>query len=1486
MLHPGDRMNLKISNRGFSIIGSLLGFSLLGLSTVGLATYMGSFEQVKVTYARQSNVNFMHSELLGSMEKIITRTTTKISGTSPTHHDKKEHGICEIVKDDNTYDQFKDKAICAIMIGENSITTSGYYTNDRWTYFIEEGSNWEISAGNCGDGKNGFVGIFSEDHFNKCVEYVGKTETAGIFARLSMEPQRLPSFNKITSSTNKIPVDELVYKFKSVISIPKELEPNNPTVYSLSQGEKYLWSAEVLDCHICNDENCKLARFSTSSQGTAARHSRVCYHSLYETQEKKDALEILVEKIPPKFTKSGDRIVAGALQNYSSSCRSNLFRCGNAVKKEDFDPAIKFRFLLNYDQVEDSYINKMDLKVTNGSDNRRYGTLFVSADQKARIGRKSTSSSSETFTTNEWPLRAGTNEITAFMADQKASNSICTDVCSASSPTYYPQLTVEYGGSQCDSGNCSETLTASSRKIACFQCNMKSCHRYGENTHADVNDSRDAEPLDGVVPECVIEGAISTTPDLTQITGGSTVDNQCLKTISGGLQTNNCTNTAGGGDPEFKTGTTKSACFSEGKTKVLEGGYTGGLDARLNCMQNLQEEQLIGKVDPNDKVWREGVLPSLSMAYNVAPSDPVRNKGVKEILESAGLPVKEDSNGDKYVFNNYARFSTFLGNHRSVGEADVFVSHQRDASGMFHSGWHRFMGVAVGGQLKQKERWAFFYREPFNSINFHDANRVGGPTNSIVLPTDTTRRKFLGRVRPTRPIYIKMDADFHPDYPNTKQVNNTPANHYLGLIHHLAFKGIRPIKTPSANNYPYLCRNTRAATYKESFVTTVAEGKVMSSGYAKCRELGTGWHFIPPDSREFWAAALQAVAPNAPRYPFPNPFKFVDGIPFWTELKGGDTGYDSKKRQWKLSYNYEDISATDDYVDSQDSDHEFFFNKERGVLATPATAWIGGLKPINSSGTVAGVSIGWRPDWEEILGSTFTTPDPIEENSSSLLFTEDKNATEINNILTAMDNDTDFNNLGAINYSGRVMTIESLREPGDLSEFKTNTTKLCRYNENVQELDFHKALIATGSGSDWPSGGGDCSALDGGSRSFLANHVNNIYFQIPSTPGINNLADLTGNDFVEVRKGIRTLIPLLHYHKQEGIYIRNDDKFCQMWKREKKRRAVGNCIIESWNQNNSKTLDINGVAHGYDIAKAARKDTTICHTGGKLCDGVVSYYSSFPGRVTTERAYAEGQRAYYDGLSYTCAANQDGADDARDRFEDYRDDLDAQKICVDNAVTQATKANCISAISNENLNEQIYTPPALRSCSKNFFGTSIDYKYDFNSATDSRCWNLKEGSELPGLTGYGLRPESTVNYDSSSGDVGVLEDNELETNWTKNADCYSTSTQLEKLPATKCGQKYADPVDLPDDDLCDDSDVDHNNYANETCASHKNNSRRKPDVVNTMDFTDQRPASFTACYHSRYCSRTCTYTDPEGDEHTFDCSVTHIKECCEVLPSC
>ena len=1283
---------MKRSKRGFSVVSSLLGFSLLGLSTIGLATYMGSFEEVKVSYAQSANVQFMHSELLSSMEKVFTMTNINTS-TPSTSSTKKEYGLCSIVTDtnnNNTYARFKGKTICPIHLKASAINLASNYKDgsvERFKYFVEEGQSWEFASGKCDKGVqensqdiNGFADNFPDDAFHKCFKYQSETGADHVYARLIIEPQKMPLFKKVSSGS--VLVDELAYKLRSVISTRRELESGEYS-FSMSQSAKYLWAAEVLDCHICNSTECKLARFSSSAQGTAARHSKTCYHSMYAVKEKRNALTLIAEKTAARINKPSTSLVRQD-SNYSGVCRYNLFKCGGVSErdKKDFDPTLNFRFLLNYDQPEDSSIREMDLQVTDGTITNTFkqGTLFTPADQKARVTRKK-DGSLIAFSEGDWPLKAGGSEVKAFMADQNTSgSSMCKNICGGAVPSFYPKLKVKHGDSNCDGNSqCSKTESFTNRKIACSWCNAKSCHSFAPNTYKWQKP--DSNPADDLIGECTLSSSsMSGLSDSSiSVSSLSDQDKKCLKYDD--------------------SNSTYSLESCDDKMLSIE-----------KWMDFAEESQLIGGKGSDD-VWSDGVLSSLAAAYNTVPANqpsanPPINHSVQNLLETdQKLPMSDDSK--KYEFLNYSQ--TPMMGHNLFAHYPM----QRDASGMLHSGWfnvfYREEAEDISLTKEEKARWVYFYREPLRSIDFEDKDKVGRvpqQSGDPALPSGINREKFLGRVRPTRPVYMKMDQDFYP-----RGGGSDP----LVLVHHVAFKGITFGQAQS-----FLCRNINAGSYAEAFVTTTASS---GDGYQRCQALGSNWYFIPPDTKDLLVSALLAVAPNAPRYPFPNPFKFPDGIPFWKTCTTGtdENGQacNSQMRRWKLSYKYGDMSTTD-YKQSFESDHEFFFNKERGVLKTPTAAALGGLKAYSSTpappppitcgtgiytdtttidyrvalgdamGRVRGFSSGdclkcviskrsdwrtcigsrteaeirgcmsrgldpctvvsntvtvggpigevfqhsanFRPNWPKILSGSYNpSSDPLEtSNPTSLLFNMESSETaelaRIQTALTQLDDDTNLNshnaNIGAVNYNGRIMTYRSLRKSSDLSEFNSKAVKLCRYSKDENHIDFHKALILTATPSHWPSTDNCADYTSSNSQSFLYSNAqgpDKMYYKISSSPGGGNLKNLTKKDFVEIRKGLRTIIPLLKFHKNKGIYVRNTDKFCRIWKREKKRRAVGNCLVKNYN---SGTLSIGGVNYGLSVSQNARKANT-CHPTGKNCSLASSHFQSGYDTIVRKKSEAE-----------------------------------------------------------------------------------------------------------------------------------------------------------------------------------------------------------------------------------------------------------------------
>ena len=118
--------------------------------------------------------------------------------------------------------------------------------------------------------------------------------------------------------------------------------------------------------------------------------------------------------------------------------------------------------------------------------------------------------------------------------------------------------------------------------------------------------------------------------------------------------------------------------------------------------------------------------------------------------------------------------------------------------------------------------------------------------------------------------------------------------------------------------YPYLCRSLDWGTkYKKQFKLSTKKTNAFSykNGDSAC---GKGYAFLPPDDPELVIAALQKIAPNHPRYPFPNPFRFQDGIPFRTS-KG------------KLSFKYAELEDLNDFVASSQTDSNYIFSPSTAV---------------------------------------------------------------------------------------------------------------------------------------------------------------------------------------------------------------------------------------------------------------------------------------------------------------------------------------------------------------------------------------------------------------------------------------------------------------------------------------------------------------------------------------------------------------------------
>ncbi len=1464
-------------NKGFSLLGSLLGFSLLGLSTVGLATYMGNFEQAQVQYSEQSDVLFKHKSLLETMRSMLIGIQVEVDSSSVgTVQDFKKYGICGLVGTALNYNDIKGEFTCPIEIKKSKILdgSSLGFTDTRWNYFLKVIGNkeWQISSGDCANGSNGFFGDFTENHFNKCLK-ASRSAGGYIYARLTMIPTQMPAFTEIEqANSDTVPVGFLVYKLKSVISMPNKIttDSSQESTYAVSKSEKLVLSSEVLECHICDGgpgacslstQNYMLARLSTSSLGSSTSEGKICYHSNIKGPGICSALSVdyvsknILQAGQIENTGNPKNVVLGSdtIQNVAASCSLNVFRCANDSKRFDddefFDSSIRMTYGLYLDTfLKSTNIDSLDFRIGPWT----VAALHGDGSGSSRVGRDRIGLKTFDKNHNFWHLQAGGTEVTSYVSVKNGSQNICKNICEQ--PNYYsPSISVEYNDiTSKGSKKCSKNINFGSSpynvKMQCTVCHMKNCHRYGVGTFGKVATLPD-EPLDGSVPECVIHKDYEQNTNSFTLVGSYYIyqSRRCVKRMSPTeFKPVLCGNSDVGTDYrsvdfEYTAGSKKTLCFVNGKSKIVTGGASG-LDAQLNCLAPLSEVQKLGSPS-QEGVWTNGLLPSLAIAYNLPPeSIDATDASVRKTLEDAGLTVETENNVEVIKFKNSVNMATNFGDSfdESSSENHVWVNIQRDASGMFHEGWPSMM---KGGD------WAFFYREPFEGIKYTDLSTAS-------LPSGVTIRDIQSRMRPARPIYIKTDSNFHADRnaggnnnDETSGISTAGASanmQALLLTHHLQYRGLRGVGSSTSRSFPYLCRKVGATKIKDIFKLSQTKGTSLTPGHQACRNLGSNWFFIPPDSRELWAAALQTVAPNAPRYSFPNPFKFVDGVPF----------HNSRNQ---LSFKFADTSQSD-FTISQNSDYHIII--DGSLLETPASAWIG-LKPNpDTSSRQYHQSWNWVPDWQGIFGTNMRATDSIFNFAAN----HQSRYQQMNAVSSSALFLTGGTASGVIDKAGHIMDAEEMR-----ALFKSDNsiheklTKICVSNVENTDLWTHQSLILRGTEQDWPS---SCSAskTDGGET--LNKLKDNIAFDVGEAD-TSSLETLTEYNLGSFAKGMRSIDVILKFYNSGSYHVQNEGKFCDLWKAEKLRRAKGQCIVKAYNSTtDSNALILNGIKHSKKITQAVRKNRNICHKNMELCGGAFNYYQQlltktndaianrnlFINKVNELKAHDAFENKH-------CSTHTDSVRRASQDAVNLNDRKIALQTLI-NKGAATVKQECINAVNAIRLNQE-YDPIS---------GQAVDsgadkYQYSFDSASDSRCWSIGQ-----------LNPKASLVYKYRNGnlhvtgEIGVTRtENDARWDWDEKASFISTS--LYSLRENV----FVDLPDIGDDDLCDDDEVPGTSVNYTNFISNSSNCEVTTSIVRTpgtitpggsliFDGLPTEPSQCTICPGTNIFGR-----KPDDDYPDFNC---------------
>ena len=902
-----------------------------------------------------------------------------------------------------------------------------------------------------------------------------------------------------------------------------------------------------------------------------------------------------------------------------------------------FDNYIKttFNFELDYPDVVGIKSLRMTLPAENppaGAPSRLSGhTWWRDVEGYARVGQKGGAKPGEPhFVTpnvveyplthgNEqvpWLLRPGSNPLTANISQRRGVRaSICQPICEnavggAASP-YYPKIIAalnrkdNLGGSKDDE----KEVELEDTKIGCTVCYAKSCHRFGAGTFGPINELPD-EAIDSGIPECSVH---NTTEQVTSYefkdtaeAGGYSGDDSknclALEKGSGKLVSVDCANA----NVNF------TVCFKNGKPIVIKGdrdwhGQDFGNKSSA-CFRASVERLKLGNKKTN------GLLASLAAAYMVSPDT------IKQQLEGQGLtvtgqsgtPGNADYNEGFITIYNSASQGLFL----SVKSAEskfpaegnptdkAWINLERDFSGVVSAGLPFISDIVMGSNRTSADRkrigWAYFFREPFSTAKFTGLNH---PTDPSFYPTSaeltamgfSKRTNFELQARPARPIFINFKGlqpkahDTGGVFNSTFSKNSNITDNRLALVHHAHYKGVTFVDYQNANPIlPFICINTSGAGKALDNVRLVKPNNNVhnfNNGFWACSKLGGNWGFTPPTTPELWTAALLKTAPNAPHYPFPNPFDFVDGVPFTTFEWNSKNNpyYSSPDLRYHHDETYEprhhfrslrtlasDNSDIEDYNKSKAANDKFIFNaltestSGNLALAAPRAAWIG-LVPRRMAPNNSGISVddttgkylkNWMADihgMARVWSSSEWTNSIFNRNQSAQTAIDEAKPLATGSRIT----------LGIVNYKGVPVSSDILLNTGNHSNIVNKLKKACVVDSSALDPNLIHTPLFIGDFDNWPAtkvttAGDDLKKAPAICSSSLISRIDNSLQGVP-------VRDMKGADFDKLKSSVRgaVLLKKRMIDKHSNIVF-NEKRFCYRWRRHKLRRALGRCVIKKY----------------------------------------------------------------------------------------------------------------------------------------------------------------------------------------------------------------------------------------------------------------------------------------------------------------------------------
>lgn len=634
----------------------------------------------------------------------------------------------------------------------------------------------------------------------------------------------------------------------------------------LSERRGIFWLSDMGTCEI----NGKKIEVSATGPGDL-KGEKIYNTTQFMIDTPPDPFEMNVQRLSVQeglALKDGS-LVSNEEKNVAVSCTENKYRCPNSSKSREFDPTINFTADLNYigdpEKLNSPMVTlKPKIEISNGSNKFEFknagvdvflgGETYIGGEdglhylREVATSRKvsteiyQTSSgdrvlgefTEETYKQNkEKPLKMSKGSTSLYLKLNEVAP-LCKKVCESSNAKYFPKFLLEVA----EANGFSQAFEVGS-PLGCTVCYMKSCGQLGLGTFGPKN-NQPYEPLDGQLPECVLEDDSNFSLSMPSTNLGTISNKAAKQCVAAKLNSS-------------KNGLVLEAKNCDQKLPVLCYGY-GNFFASFKNTETSK--------DFVESDFSEAQRTCYEMSLESVRPEKIREMfGQYQEVVSDGLePFLEMLKANPTTIN-----SIEMGQYYNNAYQSIFLAPQTNEQ------VRSMIQHIKSEQTSLGEKFFWLNLKVEDSLAVYAAAPQHVNKNKI-------NEQFAFYFTDTGLPYIMRDKS------NLDSELKEGALDAAVLIHGIRHRGVKAVDQNQGLSLPVLCQR-QSKPYR--FFMTKEKVRKVKDAYGVCKS--NNGSFVMPTTPLQWAQSMQEVNPHGEMISFPDPRENVK-VAAWIALKTESTG--------------------------------------------------------------------------------------------------------------------------------------------------------------------------------------------------------------------------------------------------------------------------------------------------------------------------------------------------------------------------------------------------------------------------------------------------------------------------------------------------------------------------------------------------------------------------------------------------------------------